>query len=117
MPNCGGCRTCELACAFKHTGAFTHAASSLLIVDRPDQKGHQIVLLDKPDGLRPACDGCQELGEPLCVQFCREAEDLAKIVREFIRTVKPAAKATVPEIAELAVRNSAGDYHHEGEPQ
>lgn len=106
-----------MACGFKHTRAFTHAASSLLIVDKPDQKGHQIALLDKPDGLRPACDGCQELGEPLCVQFCREAEDLAKIVQEFIRTVKPAAKAMGPEVAELAVRGPATDGQYAGEPQ
>lgn len=87
-----------MACGFRHTGAFTHAASSLIVVDKPDQQGHQIVLLDKADGLRPACDGCQGLGEPLCIQFCREAEDLAKMVQEFVRTVKPVTREKETEV-------------------
>jgi len=90
MPTCGGCRTCELACSFKHTGFFTHTASSLLVLDKQDHRGYQIRFLDSAEGSRPACDGCQELDEPLCVQYCREAEDLAEMVRELIRTVKPA---------------------------
>lgn len=117
MPNCGGCRTCELACGFRHTGAFTYASSSLIVVDKQDQRGHQIVLLNQVEGLRPACDGCQELDEPLCVQFCREAQDLAGMVQEFIRTVKSAAEAKDPEVTNRTPRTPAIDDRHEGNPQ
>ena len=89
MPDCGGCRTCELACGFKHTGAFSHSASSLRVLDKEDRRGYTVELLEQSEGQRFACDGCQELDEPLCVQHCREAESLADMVREFVQTVKP----------------------------
>jgi Fe-S-cluster-containing hydrogenase component 2 len=92
MPQCGGCRTCELACGFKHTGAFSHSASSLTVIAREDSRGYNILLQADADGARPACDGCQGLDDPLCVQYCRESEELQKMVREFVRQVAPPAR-------------------------
>jgi Fe-S-cluster-containing hydrogenase component 2 len=89
MPLCGGCRTCELACGFRHTGAFSHAASSLKVVDREDSHGYSIVLQEQLEGTRPACDGCEGLDAPLCVVYCREAEELQTMVREFVSKVAP----------------------------
>lgn len=99
MPDCGGCRTCELACGFKHTGAFSHAASSLRVLEKDNRRGYRIELIDQDEGAHFACDGCQELDEPLCVQHCRETEQLAGMVREFVRTVKPTPATGVAEKA------------------
>ena len=96
MPDCGGCRTCELACGFKHTGAFSYATSSIRVLDKEDQRGHTVLLLEQNEETHFACDGCQELDVPLCVQHCREAEKLTKMVQEFVRTVTPVPETPVP---------------------
>lgn len=92
MPNCGGCRTCAIACGFRHTGEFTPSASSLRIVDREDGQGYRVLLLERDQGCARACDGCRDLGEPLCVQYCHEAQELARMIQEFIRHVEPPLK-------------------------
>ena len=92
MPNCGGCRTCELACGFQHTGEFSYSASSLRILDKPDRHGYTVELIDRAEGTHPGCHGCQHLDQPLCVLHCREAEELARIIAEFIRVVQPEVK-------------------------
>jgi Fe-S-cluster-containing dehydrogenase component len=84
MPDCGGCRTCELACGYHHTADFNPNYSSLHVIDRSDGKpGYyiEINLIDQDDSL--GCDGCVELDTPLCVSYCHRDVDL----REFIRVV------------------------------
>ena len=83
MPTCGGCRTCELACSFHHTGEFVPAVSSLKVVDKEEGPGYFVVLKEtgEPGGF--ACDGCKGLDVPLCVEYCREYDDLYKILRQF----------------------------------
>jgi len=83
MPSCGGCRTCEMACSFRHRGEFIPAISSLKIMEKGDEPGFYVLLLEESDGHRLACDLCQELEVPLCLQYCRESEDLEKILKEF----------------------------------
>jgi Fe-S-cluster-containing hydrogenase component 2 len=83
MPSCGGCRTCEMACSFKHRGEFIPAISSLKIMDKGDEPGFNVLLLEESDQRGIACDFCQELEVPLCLQYCRESEDLEKILKEF----------------------------------
>jgi Fe-S-cluster-containing hydrogenase component 2 len=96
MPDCGGCRTCELACGFKHTSAFSYATSSIRVLDKEDQRGHTVLLLEQNEETHFACDGCPELDVPLCVQHCREAEKLTKMLQEFVRTAKPVPETPVP---------------------
>jgi len=91
MPQCGGCRTCELACGFKHTGAFSYSASSLRVIEKHDARGHTISLQERDEGARRACDGCRELDTPLCVQYCREADELRKMIDEFVQKVASAS--------------------------
>ena len=83
MPSCGGCRTCELACSFHHRGGFVPAASSLKIIDKVDGPGYLVLLKEEPDGNSPACDDCRGLDIPLCLEYCRELDDLYKILQEF----------------------------------
>jgi len=89
MPQCGGCRTCELACGFKHTGAFSYSASSLRVIERHDSRGYTISLQESDEGSRLACDGCRELDTPLCVQYCREADELRRMVDELVQKITP----------------------------
>lgn len=83
MPSCGGCRTCELACSFHHLGGFVPAASSLKILEKHGGPGYLVLLKEEPDGASPACDNCAGLDIPLCLEYCREFDDLYKILQEF----------------------------------
>ena len=80
MASCGGCSTCELACSFHHTGEFSPANSSLKIQNKPGEEGYQVLIVDKSDGQQPVCDACRDLEVPLCVEYCRESDDLGKIL-------------------------------------
>jgi Fe-S-cluster-containing hydrogenase component 2 len=83
MTSCGGCRTCEMACSFKHRGEFIPTISSLKILDRPEGPGYLVFIAEKPQGPEVPCDLCADLEVPLCVQHCRKSEDLKKILEEF----------------------------------
>lgn len=83
MPSCGGCRTCELACSFHHTGEFVPAASSLKIIEKEEGPGYFVYLREEGEGSGFACDGCEGLDVPFCVEYCRELDDLFKILQEF----------------------------------
>jgi Fe-S-cluster-containing hydrogenase component 2 len=83
MPTCGGCRTCELACSFHHTGEFMPAVSSLTISEKTDGPGYDVLISEAPEGKRRACDGCEGREVPLCVVYCREHDDLSEILKEF----------------------------------
>lgn len=84
MPSCGGCRTCEMACSFHHLGEFVPTASSLIIEDKENALGCEVVFVDVTDGQRLGCDGCQDLDVPLCVEYCKESDDLWKILQGFL---------------------------------
>ena len=83
MPSCGGCRTCEMACSFHHTGEFAPAVSSLVVLDKEDGPGCEVLLMTESAGKRMACDGCEGLDIPLCMDYCKESDDLWKIIQEF----------------------------------
>lgn len=83
MPSCGGCRTCEIACSFHHTGEFVPAVSSLKILEKGEGPGYLVMLKPEGDAEGYACDGCEGLDVPLCVEYCKEVDDLYKILREF----------------------------------
>ena len=85
MPSCGGCRTCELACSFNHSGEFAPAVSSLVILDKEDGLGFGVSLAEKKEGKRLACDGCRGREVPLCLQYCLKSEDLREILEAFLK--------------------------------
>jgi Fe-S-cluster-containing hydrogenase component 2 len=60
---CYGCRTCELACSFHHTGLFSPESSSIT-VRKSNQTGTIKWRLDS------SCDSCAGEEEPLCVKYC-----------------------------------------------
>ena len=92
MPSCGGCRTCEIACSFHHTGEFQPSASSLKILNKQDRKGYKISLIEESDGKAIACDGCTDLEGPLCVQYCRDSEELSRMIKEFAEKMEGVPK-------------------------
>ena len=83
MPSCGGCSTCELACSFHHTGEFSTESSSLKILDKEGEEGCKVLLVAECDGQSIPCDGCEDLDVPLCMEYCREMDDLGKILNKF----------------------------------
>ena len=85
MPYCGGCRTCEMACSFHHRGEFVPAISSIEILEKVQEPGFLVALREKGDGKGMACDGCQGLDVPLCIEYCQKYEDLEKILAEFLK--------------------------------
>jgi Fe-S-cluster-containing hydrogenase component 2 len=84
MPTCGGCRTCEMACSFKHEEEFAPSISSIKIIDKKEGPGFLVLLLEATGKDGMACDGCKEFAVPMCMQFCRKSEDLKKILEEFV---------------------------------
>jgi Fe-S-cluster-containing dehydrogenase component len=92
MLSCGGCRTCEMACSYHHTGEFGDSVSSFRVIDKEDSRGAKIEFLEKPEGARPACDRCEGLDVPLCVEWCREADDLMMHLMDFMGERKPCAE-------------------------
>ena len=90
MASCGGCRTCEMACSFHHTGEFAPAVSSLVVLDKDDGPGCEVLLMTENSGKRIACDGCEGLDVPLCMDYCRESDDLWKLLQEFLEKRKKA---------------------------
>ena len=85
MTSCGGCRTCEMACSFHHRQVFSPAISSIRVMDKPGAPGYFVVIDRESSGDRLGCDGCRGLDTPLCVEYCRENEDLLKMIRELKR--------------------------------
>ena len=80
MPMCNGCRTCEMACSFKHSGAFNPSVSAIKVSDKGDGRGFFISLAEESEGDRLMCVACRE-----CTRYCPAAGDLGEIVKEFER--------------------------------
>jgi len=83
MPSCGGCRTCELACSFHHTQEFIPSVSSLKVLAKEDGPGYRVLLVRERSGESIPCDLCESLDVPLCMEYCREMDDLGKILLSF----------------------------------
>ncbi len=62
---CKGCRACEMACSFHHSGrtSFSPSVSSTKIV-RDNDTGHISIDLDE------TCDLCWGEETALCVRYC-----------------------------------------------
>jgi Fe-S-cluster-containing dehydrogenase component len=83
FPECGGCRTCEMACSFHHMGKFNPSVSSIRIIEKERGTGFEVVLYEERDGEAFSCDLCAGDELPSCVQYCCEAGGLTGILEEF----------------------------------
>ncbi|MFH1090159.1 MAG: hypothetical protein V1742_01185 [Pseudomonadota bacterium] len=92
MPSCGGCRTCEMACSFHHLGKFNPSVSSIKIIDKEDTSGYVVMILEQSERRGLACDGCPGLAEPLCLEYCREKDELESILKQLARLEKSTAR-------------------------
>lgn len=88
MQSCGGCKTCAIACSFKHTGEFNPAVSSIKILEKEDGLGFYVCLVDQTGTEDFVCDGCIEMDEPTCVQFCEKSDDLKNILNEYVNETR-----------------------------
>jgi len=88
MPSCGGCRTCEIACSFKHKGEFVPSVSSIQILDKENEPGFLVFLFEEQRGEHLTCDGCKGHDVPFCMQYCRKSEELEKILKEFLNKTR-----------------------------
>ena len=79
--NCGGCRSCEMACSYHHKGVFQPSISSIEILDRPKELGFAISLAGQDENCHIACDRCEGLDEPLCLKYCNYPEELREILK------------------------------------
>jgi Fe-S-cluster-containing hydrogenase component 2 len=80
MPSCGGCKTCEMACSYKHSGEFKPEISSIKILEKENELGYSVLIVETDADEKRACDNCNEQVIPLCVQFCEKSEDLIEIL-------------------------------------
>ncbi len=78
MPRCNGCRTCEMACSFKHKGEFSPSVSAIKVLNKGDGLEFLVSFAEKSDGNSLACIACRE-----CIQYCPSSGDLDRIIAEF----------------------------------
>jgi hypothetical protein len=75
-----------MACSFHHKEEFDPSKSSIRILNEEGKVPYRVWLIREGEeniiGGVP-CDGCKNLEEPLCLQFCRKEEELEKILDEF----------------------------------
>jgi len=68
--NCTGCRTCEIACSYHHSGIFSPAISSIEVKGDPQGLRFSIVLHEQAINGHLACDECGGTEGPFCVKYC-----------------------------------------------
>lgn len=82
MPECGGCRTCELACSFHNKKEFNPNYSSIKVLDKDDSKGYKILFGTEKKGI--VCDGCVNCNSRACLEVCEIKEDLDNFINTFL---------------------------------
>ena len=87
IPNCTGCRSCEIACSFYHYKKFNPYLSSIEI-EKDENSIVKARLFFKAIGERLPCDGCKNAEEKQCVKFCSIVcrEELNKIVELHLKS-------------------------------
>jgi len=88
MPTCGGCRTCEMACSFRHKGEFIPSVSSIKIIEKKGEPGYVVSIAESHDGETMACDCFEKQHLPLCIENCIKSKDLTKILKKFVEIKK-----------------------------
>lgn len=89
MPTCGGCRTCEMACSFRHKGEFIPSVSSIKIIEKKGEPGYVVSIAEIHDGETMACDCFAKQHTPLCIEHCIKSKDLGQIFKDFIEKKTP----------------------------
>ena len=67
---CGGCRTCEIACSYHHRKVFSPSLSSIEVTDKPEKLGFAVSFYTADTNGHLACDRCESEDEPLCLKYC-----------------------------------------------
>ena len=96
--SCGGCRTCEIACSYKHTGEFAPSVSSLKIMDREDGNGYDVLLREEDGAEGKRCDGCQDMDVP----HCHVPDDLTKAIYAYLARCEKKEATSATENAQAA---------------
>ena len=86
--NCGGCKTCQLACSYKLKGSFNYHDSAIEVIEKEDKCGYFVRLNGSNDGMLNICDGCKGLDEPLCIKYCHERDQLLDYINDFLLSEK-----------------------------
>jgi len=86
MKDCGGCRTCELACSFRFSGEFCYDYSAIKIIVNDTGDGYFVELIGDPTAPF-RCDACVDIDEPMCVQFCHHKDQLTEFIAEYTKSV------------------------------
>jgi carbon-monoxide dehydrogenase iron sulfur subunit len=60
---CNGCRTCELACSFHHSGLTSPELSSMKV-----RRSNRTAAITWE--VLPTCDLCADEAQPLCGKYC-----------------------------------------------
>lgn len=84
LKDCGGCKTCKLACSYRFTGGFSFDSSAIDIIEKTDGPGRYVILNGKNSGFRYICDGCKDLTGPMCIQYCHLRDELKECIKEFL---------------------------------
>jgi Fe-S-cluster-containing hydrogenase component 2 len=92
MPSCGGCKTCEMACSYRHSGEFKPEISSIQILEKESELGYLVLIVEDDVHERKACDNCNGQQIPLCVLFCEKSEDLKGVLEEYRKKVQSRKK-------------------------
>ena len=84
MSTCGGCRTCEMACSFRHKGEFIRSVSSIKSLEKKGEPGYVVSIAENHDGETMACDCFTKKDPPQCLEYCIKDKDLAEILKRFV---------------------------------
>ena len=82
MPTCGGCRTCELACAFIFTGEFAPSQSVIHILEPTVGQGYAVTFVVPSGETVLPCRNCFNKATPACVQYCEKSSDLTRLIEQ-----------------------------------
>ncbi len=78
--DCGGCRSCELACSYHKYGEFDIKKSAIIVNQQYDQGCYTVILQEPGQGASVYCDGCKDEDDPVCIRYCHSREELKKYV-------------------------------------
>ena len=80
MPSCTGCKTCEMACSFKHHEEFNPSKSLIKILEKENGAGFLITFKEKDILQKTTCSACKA-----CESYCPSSNDLDLIIKRFTK--------------------------------